>query len=293
MKNLSENLNDVFQKLQNPEHGVETGFYQLDEMLLGFKPSELIVVAGRPSMGKTSLMTDFILHASKSVPVAVFSAEMSFQILSERMIANTADLNLHSLKKNGMTSKTNAAIECALSNLKDKDISIDDTSYLTPLHIRNALTPAIVPGQVFQPPAKAKIGCVFIDYLQLLGADMATGKSYEDVGMITRDIKAMAKELDVPVVLLCQLNRQNTQRESHEPRLSDLRDSGKIEENADVVLLIHRPAYYDIKEVDIDSDDGGEAFIIVAKNRNGPVGKVPAVWLSEYMSFRDIKPETF
>ena len=280
MKNLSENLNDVFNKLQNPTRGIETGFYQLDDMLLGFKPSELIVVAGRPSMGKTSLMTDFILHASKSTSVVVFSAEMSFQILAERMICNVANLNLHSLKKAGMTFGLGAKIRKALFNLKDRHIVIDDTSYLTPLHIRNALK-------------QIQVGCVFIDYLQLLGSDMATGKSYEDIGNITKDIKAMAKELNVPVVLLCQLNRENTKRESHEPRLSDLRDSGKIEENADVVLLIHRPDYYNIKEMDIESDDGGEAFILVSKNRNGPVGKVPVVWLSEQMSFREIKLETF
>ena len=280
MKNLSENLNGVFEKLQNPERGIETGFYQLDDMLLGFKPSELIVVAGRPSMGKTSLMTDFILHASKSTDVVVFSAEMSFQILAERMLCNVANLNLHSLKKTGLTNKTNAAIECALSRLKDRHITIDDTSYLTPLHIRNALK-------------QAQVGCVFIDYLQLLGADMATGRSYEDIGMITRDIKAMAKELNVPVILLCQLNRQPSNREEHTPRLSDLRDSGKIEENADVVLLIHRPDYFNIKEIDLESDDGGEAYIMLAKNRNGPVGQVPVVWLSEQMSFREIKAETF
>ncbi len=281
MKNLSENLNDVFQKLQNPERGVETGFYQLDDMLLGFKPSELIIVAGRPSMGKTSLMTDFILHASKSTPVVVFSAEMSFQILAERMITNLASLNLHSLKKGSLTAKAQSAINITIDILKDRLIFIDDTSYLTPLHIRNAIQNG------------PKIGCIFIDYLQLLGADMATGRSYEDIGMITRDIKAMAKELNIPVVLLCQLNRQNTQRESHEPRLSDLRDSGKIEENADVVLLIHRPSYYNMKEIDLESEDDGEAFILVSKNRNGPVGKIPVVWLSEQMSFREIKPETF
>ncbi len=281
MKNLSENLNDVFQKLQNPEHGVETGFYQLDDMLLGFKPSELVVVAGRPSMGKTSLMTDFILHASKSTPVAIFSAEMSFQILAERMICNIADLNMHSLKKAGLTFDLEAKVRKAMSKLKDRDISIDDTSYLTPLHIRNAIQNG------------PKTGCVFIDYLQLLGADMATGRSYEDIGMITRDIKAMAKELNVPVILLCQLNRQPSNREEHTPRLSDLRDSGKIEENADVVLLIHRPDYFNIKEIDLESDDGGEAYIMLAKNRNGPVGQIPVVWLSEQMSFREIKAETF
>ena len=281
MRNLSENLDVVFEKLQNPERGIETGFYQLDEMLLGFKPSELIVVAGRPSIGKTSLMTDFILHAGKSTSVVVFSAEMSFQILAERMIANLADLNLHSLKKAGLTNVTKPAIAGALVDLKARQICIDDTSYLTPLNIRNALK------QVPSP------GCVFIDYLQLLGADMATGRSYEDMGNITRDLKAVAKEMNVPIVLLCQLNRKPTETESHEPKLSHLRDSGKIEENADVVLLIHRPDYYNMKELDVDSQDTGEGFIIVAKNRNGPVGKVPVVWLSERMSFREIKPKEF
>ena len=110
---------------------------------------------------------------------------------------------------------------------------------------------------------------------------------------ITRDIKAIAKELSIPVVLLCQLNRQPANRESHEPRLSDLRDSGRIEENADVVLLIHRPDYYNIKELDIESDDGGEAWVMVAKNRNGAVGKIPVVWIAEWMTFRGIRETKF
>jgi len=280
VKNLSENLNQVFEKLQNPERGIETGFYELDEMLLGFKPSELIVVAGRPSIGKTSLMTDFILHAGKTNPVAVFSAEMSFQILAERMIANISSYNLHSIKKGGMTEQIKTNIEECLIDLGKRKIFIDDNNYLTPSLIRNELK-------------QIQAGCVFIDYLQLLGADMGTGRSYEDVGNITKDIKAMAKELNIPVVLLCQLNRKPTETESHEPKLSHLRDSGKIEENADVVLLIHRPDYYDIKEIDVGSQDTGEGFIIIAKNRNGPVGKVPVCWLSEWMSFRDVKERSF
>jgi len=286
MRNLSENLNSVFEKLKNPERGIETGFYQLDDMLLGFKPSELIVVAGRPSMGKTSLMTDFILHASKTKPVAVFSAEMSFQILAERVIVSSANLNLHSLKRGGINQKTQAAVEKTIVSLQQNQVYIDDTSYLTPLSIRNTL-------KQMQTSCVFEMGCVFIDYLQLLGADMSTGRSYEDMGNITRDLKVMAKEMNLPVVLLCQLNRQPANRESHEPRLSDLRDSGKIEENSDVVLLIHRPSYFNTKEIDLESEDDGEAFIMVAKNRNGPVGKVPVVWLSERMSFRDIKPEIF
>jgi len=280
MKSLSDNLDRVFEKLQNPDKGIETGFYELDEMLLGFKPSELIVVAGRPSIGKTSLMTDFILNASKKGQVVVFSAEMSMQILAERIIANSANLNLHSLKKGGLTQKTCTEIETTLVSLKQRQINIDDTSYLTPLYIRNKLE-------------QVNAGCVFIDYLQLLGADMATGKSYEDMGNITRDIKAIAKELNLPVVLLCQLNRESTKTESHEPKLSHLRDSGKIEENADVVLLIHRPDYHNIKELDIESKDGGESYLLVAKNRNGPVGKIPLVWIAEYMSFREIKERAF
>jgi len=285
MKNLSDNLDYVFEKLKNPTRGIETGFFMLDEMILGFRPSELIVVAGRPSMGKTSLMTDFILSASREGPVVIFSAEMSFQILAERMVANLANLNLHSLKKGGITEKAAIDINSALDCLRKRKIYIDDTSYMTPLYIRNEFQT--------NPSIPRNISCIFIDYLQLLGADMSTGRSYEDMGAITRDIKALAKELNVPVVLLCQLNRENTKRESHEPRLSDLRDSGKIEENADIVLLIHRPSYYDIKEIDIESKDDGESWITVAKNRNGPVGRIPVVWLSEFMSFREIKPEAF
>ena len=282
MQRLSENLNNVFEKLKNPDRGLTTGFCQLDDMLLGFKPSELIVVAGRPSIGKTSLMTDFILSASREGPVVIFSAEMSMQTLAERVVTNLANINLHSLKKGGVTEKLEIDIKKAMNCLQERQIYIDDTSYLTPLLIKNKLNSSV----------PEEIKCVFVDYLQLLGADMGTGRSYEDIGNITRDIKALAKELNVPIVLLCQVNRENTKRESHEPRLSDLRDSGKIEENADVVLLIHRPDYYNIKE-DVESEDGGESYIIVGKNRNGPVGKIPVVWLSEIMSFRQIKPERF
>jgi len=281
MKNLVENLNSVVEKLKHPARGIETGFYQLDDMLLGFKPSELIIVAGRPSMGKTSLMTDFALSASREGPVIIFSAEMSFQTLAERMVANLANMNLHALKKGGLTEKITVDIGKATQCLKERQIYIDDTSYLTPLAIRNTLKNMSTPN------------CVFIDYLQLLGADTSTGRSYEDMGNITRDLKAVAKELSIPIILLCQLNRTSAQTESKEPKLSHLRDSGRIEENADVVLLIHRPDYYNIKELDIENEDGGEAWIMVAKNRNGPVGKIPAVWLSEMMSFKEIKPETF
>jgi len=284
MKNLSENLDNVFEKLKNPERGIETGFFMLDEMLLGFKPSELIVVAGRPSMGKTSLMTDFILHAGKSTSVVVFSAEMSFQILAERMIINLADLNLHSLKKAGLNEATTPVITKAMADLKTRQINIDDTPFLTPLLIKNKIERELIPDNV---------GCVFIDYLQLLGADMSTGRSYEDMGNITRDLKALAKYFNIPIILLCQLNRKPTEREGHEPKLADLRDSGKIEENADVVLLIHRPDYYNIKELDVESKDGGESYIIVGKNRNGPVGKCPVTWVSEYMSFRDFQAKEF
>jgi len=285
MESLSENLDSVIEKLKAPDKGITTGFYELDQMLLGFKPSELIVVAGRPSMGKTSLMTDFVLSASREGPVIIFSAEMSFQILAERMVANFANINLHAIKQGGITEKVAIDINKALNCLKERGIWIDDTSYITPMYIRNEFQT--------NPSVPKNVSCIFIDYLQLLGADMSTGRSYEDIGNITRDIKAIAKELNVPVVLLCQLNRENTKRETHEPRLSDLRDSGKIEENADVVLLIHRPSYFNIKEADIDSEDDGEAFIIIGKNRNGPVGKVPVVWLSEMMSFKEIKPEKF
>jgi len=284
MRNLSENLDNVFEKLKNPDKGITTGFYQLDELLLGFKPAELVVVAGRPSIGKTSLMTDFILSASREGPIAVFSAEMSFQILAERMVTNLANINLHSLKKGGVTEKIEIDINKTKQCLDERLIYIDDSSYLTPLVIRNKLN---------QEAISDNIKCIFIDYLQLLGADMATGRSYEDMGNITRDIKAMAKEFNVPIVLLCQLNRENTKRESHEPRLSDLRDSGKIEENADIVLLIHRPDYYNIKELDIESEDGGDAQIVIGKNRNGPVGKISVCWMSEWMSFREIEPEKF
>jgi len=123
VKNLSENLDNVIEKLNTPDIGITTGFYELDQMLLGFKPSELVIVAGRPSMGKTSLMTDFVLNASREGPIVIFSAEMSFQILAERMVANLANMNLHALKKGGLTEKIvvdiNKATQCLKERLPD------------------------------------------------------------------------------------------------------------------------------------------------------------------------------
>lgn len=270
-----QNFNEIAANIGNEPFGLRTGFTQLDEMTRGLHPGELTVIAGRSSMGKSSLMTDMILHID--YPVAVFSLEMSYKVLCERMIANFTNTNYHYLKLQKIPVPS-------VEKLKSKNITILDNSYLTPLKFREQLT---------QLKAKENIKCCFVDFLQLMRSTFSSGSRSQEVDNICQDIRAAGKELGIAVVLLAQLNREVEKRDNHEPRLSDLRESGGIEQAADVVFLIHRPSYYNVKEVDLESEDDGEAFIYVAKNRSGPVGKCSMVWVSEYMSFREIKERTF
>ena len=270
-----DSLDTIAANIGSEPFGIRTGLTQLDEMTRGLHPGELTVIAGRSSMGKSSLMTDIILNVD--CPVAIFSLEMSYKILCERMIANFTNTNYHYLKLQRIPVPS-------VGKLNSKSITILDNSYLTPLKFKE---------QLEQLKEKEGIKCCFVDFLQLMRTDFPAGSRSQEVDNICQDLRAVGKELGIAVVLLAQLNREVEKRDNHQPRLSDLRESGGIEQAADVVLLIHRPSYYNVKEVDLESEDDGEAFIYVSKNRSGPVGKCPVVWISEYMSFRDIKSESF
>jgi len=271
----SQNFDDIVANIGQEPFGLRTGFTELDNMTRGLHPGELTILAGRSSMGKSAFMLDVALHLDCSV--AIFSLEMGYITLCERLVANYTNTNYHYLKSGKIAPPD-------VSELKSKNITILDNSYLTPAKFHQ---------QLVQLKAEQGIKCAMVDFLQLVKPDLSTGSRYQDIDAICQSLRATGKELGIAIVVLAQLNREIEKRENHEPKLSDLRESAGIEQSADVVLMLHRPDYYQIKEIDLESEDGGEAYIYISKQRNGPVGKIPLVWLSEFMSFREIKPETF
>jgi len=269
---INECVDAVKSAICSNNFGIKTGFKKLDMLTRGFHPSELVIVAARSSMGKSAFMIDLALHMGKDHNVAIFSLEMSLKIIVERMLANIGSINIHTMKLKG---EAGPELERAAEMLKNRSIYIDDSSYLTPNLLHNKVE-------------QIKPDIVFIDFLQLMRMPTKLQSRYLEVDFICQEVRAVGKAHNIPVVLLAQLNRAVEQRERHEPRLSDLRESGGIEQAADMVLFLHRPAYYAMTEYDPESEDDGEAYIYVAKNRNGPVGKVRCVWISEFTSFRDL-----
>lgn len=275
MNQLKTNLNTV---TENIVSGVEisTGFPQLDEMSLGFKRGELTLIAGRPSIGKTACLIDMALSTSQKFNTGVFSLEMGQQQLIERMIANKQEVNYTELKK-GIISVEKKTTDL----LETLSLWIDDRTGITSVIMWETLKSSGINFDV-----------VFIDYLQLVRLTSSSRKRYEEIDRITESLRNMGKDLNLAVVLTCQLNREVDKREKHEPRLSDLRESGGIEQTCDKIILLHRPAYYNIYEQsDKDAKDDGEVWMILAKNRNGATGRIPAVWIGECMSFRPVNFE--
>lgn len=253
--------------------GITTGFPDLDEAINGFEKKELTVIAGRPSTGKTAIMLDFAMKAGESVNVGIFSLEMDYDSLVTRMIANKQETTFKSLTRGEV--QPNDKTKSYLDGLK---IHIDD---------RSGITSGDVVQVVSDFNAKNKFDIVFIDHLSLVRPPQFTRKRNEEVEKISEHFKNMAKFYDIPIVLNCQLNREIEKRENHEPRLSDLRDSGGIEQNADKVILLHRPNYWCNHELNQEEDDS-EGWLIVAKQRNGEVGRIPVVWLGDFMSYRPV-----
>jgi len=273
--NLKENLLDT-------STGLPSGINEVDKHLLGFDPSELIIIAGRPGMGKSSLARDIALaigNPSVGATVLFYSLEMSVGETSQLMLANLAKVNYYSIKRGGITERIESQLDSASAQLSTYNIIIDDNSGTNPDYIRTVLH-----------KQEETISCLIVDYIQLMNVGRRVNRQ-EEVSEISRELKAIAKEFNLPVIALSQLNRLVEYRESSRPRLSDLRESGAMEQDAHKVLLLHRPSYYDIK-LDCNAEDNGEAEIIIAKNRKGPVGVIKCGWVSEWMSFMDW-PEEF
>lgn len=246
--------------------GLATGFYELDELTCGLQNGEMIVVAGRPSMGKTA----FALNIAEQIgvvgqrPVAIFSLEMGRQQLAERFLCANSKTDSQLVRKGMLTTEHYQKLVESCGKLADAQIYIDDSAAITPLELR---------AKARRLKARHDVRCIVVDYLQLMGLGVSRVESrQQEITTISRYIKAMARELDIPVVVISQLNRAPEGREDHRPRMSDLRESGSIEQDADVVMLLHREDYYHHGEDGYQDDNAAE--IIIAKQRNGPTGTV-------------------
>ena len=253
--------------------GVPTGFKSLDEITSGFQKGELIVVAARPSMGKTSFMLNIAENVSMNnkIPVLIFSMEMSALQITKNMLCSIAEVDAHLMRTGTIADVDFLRIPTAMGNLSQSPISIDDTPALSLLEIR-------AKSRRFQ--SQKGIQLIIIDYLQLMEGSNAENRQQE-ITSISRGLKALAKELDVPVVAISQLNRSVEQREGHKPRMSDLRESGSIEQDADVVMLLHRDDYYD------PNKNPGLVELNVVKQRNGPIGKVELKFIKNMLRFKN------
>jgi replicative DNA helicase len=301
---LSTILDEEMARIQAMEEGggsmsgFPTGFTELDGMLLGLQPGELLILAARPSMGKTALalnLAEGVATGSqpfagaphtRHVPVGFFSLEMSRSSVSLRMLCAKARVKSQDLRGGRRLSKQDLHnLGTAADDLKAAPIYIDDTPGLTVLNLR-----ARARRMVQQYGVKA----LFIDYLQLLTAPGSARESRQmEVAAISRGVKALARELNVPIVCLSQLNRAAEQREGNRPRMSDLRESGSIEQDADVIMLLHREDYYhkdDPQWFEENPDRVGLAEVIIAKQRNGPTGVVKMAWNSDFTRFMDYDP---
>jgi replicative DNA helicase len=258
--------------------GLHTGFDGLDAVTSGFQSSELLVLAARPSMGKTALVCNFALSVAREEQqgVLLFSLEQSKLELAERFLCIQARIDGHKLRQGDLDELEQHSLHEASNAMRNFPIFIDDTAGRTMSQI------AAVSRRLKR---RFGIGLVIVDYLQLVESDDRNIPREQQISTITRRLKFLAKDLSIPVIALAQLNRAVEQREDKRPRLADLRESGAIEQDADIVMFLHRPEAYD------PEDRPGEADLLVAKNRNGPIGTVPLVWLREQLRFGDRAPQ--
>ena len=263
--------------------GVDTGFTDLNELTSGFQKGDMIILAARPSVGKTALALTLALHAAveAKVPVALFSLEMSKMQLAQRLLCIQTRLSLKDLRSGKLRDEDWVNLTKNLGKLSQAPIFIDDTPGITILEAR---------AKARRLQRDQGVGLVIIDYLQLMSAHDRSSSREQEISQISRGIKALAKELDAPVLALSQLSRAVESRTDRRPQLSDLRESGSIEQDADVVMFIYRPELYDLKDAE-GGDLQGFAELIVGKQRNGPTDSVQLAWNAECTSFENMAPD--
>jgi replicative DNA helicase len=273
---------------ENPSDvtGVPTGFTDLDRLTSGLQEGDLIVIAGRPSMGKTALALNVAEHIALSsrvkLPVAVFSMEMGAAQLAMRLIGSVGRLDQHKIRTGQLSPDDWERLSDALGRLSDAAIHVDETAALNALELRAR-------ARRLARQYGGKLGAIVVDYLQLMQAVAQGENRATEISEISRSLKALAKELKVPVIALSQLNRSLEQRPNKRPIMSDLRESGAIEQDADLILFIYRDEVYNE-----DTPDKGVAEIIVGKQRNGPIGTVKLAFLGQYTRFENLaQPGTY
>jgi replicative DNA helicase len=261
---------------------VPTGFYELDEMLGGFQKSDLIIIAGRPSMGKTALALTLARNAAvdHKIPVGIFSLEMATIQLIIRMLCAEGRLNAHLVRTGKLPTEEGVKLSKNAHRLIESPLYIDDSPAQSVLEIR---------AKARRLKAEKNIGMIIIDYLQLMQGPANAESREREISHISRSLKSLAKELNIPVIALAQLNRAVESRQDKRPQLSDLRESGSIEQDADVVIFLNRPEIYGIKSF---ADDGttteGVAEVIIGKQRNGPTGDLRLAFIKEYARFENL-----
>jgi replicative DNA helicase len=259
--------------------GISTGYIEFDRLTSGLHPSEMIVIAARPSMGKTALAMNIAEHVAinEKLPIAVFSLEMSSQQLVQRLLCSRARVNLQRVRDGFLGERDFPSLTAAASKLAEAKIFIDDSASLSILELR---------AKARRLKAQQDVQLLIVDYLQLLRSTSRRAQDNRqlEISEISAGLKALAKELKIPVIVVAQLNRQPEQRLGGKPRLSDLRESGSIEQDADLVALLVRPELYEEDE-EARVEKAGEAELIIAKQRNGPVGEILLTFLKEFTRF--------
>ena len=279
-------LAKVFERIDHLYHrdnqsdvtGVPTGYTRIDQMTSGLQSGDLVIIAARPSMGKTALALNIAEHVAvdNGLPVAIFSMEMSSTQLAMRMLGSIARVDQHKMRTGRLNDKEWGDLSDAMAKLHETPLFIDEGGALTALEVRARARRL--------KRQYSKLGLIVIDYLQLMAASSQGENRATEISEISRSLKAMAKELDVPVVALSQLNRAVDQRPDRRPVMSDLRESGAIEQDADVIMFIYREVVY---KPDLPEDQRGLAEVIIGKQRNGPIGTIKLTFLGQHTRFEN------
>ena len=278
---LGDTLIETFNEIERRQEtttlpGIETQFYDLDAMTSGLQPSDLIIIAGRPSMGKTSFALNIAYNiAQQNLPVAVFSLEMSKEQLTQRLLSSETHIESNRIRSARLSQNDLEKVFNGLDKLLKLPIYIDDTPNLTVSQMRSQV-------RRLQTEKKGQIGLVLIDYLQLMGE--GGDNRVQELSKITRSLKAFAREINAPVIALSQLSRAVESRNNKRPMMSDLRESGALEQDSDLIMMLYRDEYYNP-----DSLDRGLAEVIITKHRNGPTGTIKLLFQSEFTKFLNLK----
>lgn len=275
VKSSIEKIDSLYQRKEHIT-GLATGFADFDRMTSGLQPADLIIIAGRPSMGKSALAASILEYAGINLkkPVAFFSLEMSKEQLVQRMLCSQARVDAHKVRSGFLAPSDWPKLTSAAGKLSASTIFIDDTPAISSMELR---------AKARRLKSHQDIQLIVLDYLQLMRGIVPTDNRQQEISEISRSLKALARELSVPIIALSQLSRAVESRQDHRPQLSDLRESGAIEQDADLVVLLMREEYYNPTE-----ENRGVAEVIIAKQRNGPVGTVKLSFIKEYMRFENL-----